>query len=122
MIFSACRLGSNFCDPRYRGMSLAPERLRDTLAFMIEDAWPAVMGPDIPAPTMQELMDYQAQSGKFASSKAWILPGLKPHSYWALFPDLSLPVQLFCGTKILLFVLTIFFTKCTKASLCKLIG
>ena len=32
-------------------------------------------------------MDYMKQDGVYQSAKSWILPSLKPHAYWALFPD-----------------------------------
>lgn len=81
---------SNIMDPRYRGMSLGPERRRKTLSFILTEGWCKMMGSQQPCPPTDEFLSFINLSGTYATGKEWINPSLLPVSFWSMFADTPL--------------------------------
>lgn len=64
-------------DPRYRGELLGANRKRSTLQFIIDTAWPTLMG-DAPPPTMSDLMEFITLSGMYQTGSTWLGESMLP--------------------------------------------
>ena len=73
-------------DPRFRGRSLGPDRLRKSMTFLLGIAWPHLMG-ETPVPPLEEFMAYQSLSGKNLSGKTWLEKSVGPITFCSLFQD-----------------------------------
>ena len=62
------------------------------LAFIVDTAWPHLMG-DIPVPPLDEFVEYQSLSSKYVAGKSWVSNSVGPITFWSLFPDS--PLQFF---------------------------
>lgn len=73
LFFKNWQCASNVLDVRYRGQSLGQERLRSTMKFIVEEAWPALC-PELECPPIEKVMEFVAMEGVFRDAGSLFTP------------------------------------------------